>query len=402
MSERLIIRLASEATQKNHWLIWSETENEIIASGDVEDALQLSLLTEKSQNCILICLLPGVDVNIKAVPIKGHFNRQIQQGLPYLLEDELASDVEKLHFTVFAKQRDLIHVAYCAQEKMKMWLGWLSEAQLNCVQFIPEGLVLPIGKEGHWSALSIDTQIIIRESKEMAWSCDTAFLNLILESKFEAQTQNETDISIDNYSSITSTDVGNWQTMPAVLPMQLLAMGCLNNKVNLLSGSFNVNKQTHKAILLWRLPVMFILLGVLLTMLSMYTQSVQNESQSAVLKKQVEHVYTQAFPMQRKLSYTRIKKKIKTMLKPGSTEANSGFIGMLNDLVPAFTRYPKMRPSSIKYDAKKQQIQLLLSTDNFQSFELFIKALPKKYNIQQGALNNSQDRVVGTLSIRKK
>ncbi|WP_094751368.1 type II secretion system protein GspL [Psychromonas sp. CD1] len=204
MTEQLIIRLASESTQKNHWLIWSETENEIIASGEVDDALQLNLLTEKAQNRLVICLLPGVDVNIRAVPIKGKYNRHIQQALPYLLEDDLATDVEKLHFNVFSKERDLIHVAYCTQKKMHMWLHWLSEAQLNCLQMIPEGLVLPIAEEGHWSAIELGEQVIVRENKEIAWSCDRCMLSIILESKAQEKLDDDDLIKIDTYSASLS------------------------------------------------------------------------------------------------------------------------------------------------------------------------------------------------------
>ncbi|AGH80129.1 general secretion pathway protein L [Psychromonas sp. CNPT3] len=400
MTERLIIRLASEPTQKNHWLIWSETENEIIASGDVENALQLNLLTEKAQNRVLTCVLPGVDINIKSVAIKGHFNRQIQQALPYILEDELAMDVETLHFNVFAKQRDLIHVAYCSHEKMKMWCDWLVQAQLNCLQFIPEGLTLPVAEEGHWSVLAIDDQFIVRENKEIAWSCDASMLNVMLASKNDASASKENAIVMQSYSDATSNYSGNWQVMPAVLPMQLLAMGCINNKVNLLSAEFKVNKQTHQALLRWRFPFVFMLLGLLLMMLNMHMKSVQNEQQLATIKAQVEQVYVQAFPLQKKLSYTRIKKRMKSMLRPINADINSGFLLMLNELVPSFKAYPQMRPSSIKFDAKKQEMQILLSADNFQSFERFIKSLPKNYSVQQGALNNSQDRVFGTLRIR--
>ncbi len=118
MTERLIIRLASEASQKNHWLIWYDDENEIIGWGEVDNAEKLNLLTDKAQLRSVVCLLPGVDVCIKPVAINGVFTRQMQQGLPYLVEEELASDVESLHFTVIAKEKDLIHIDVCEKAKV--------------------------------------------------------------------------------------------------------------------------------------------------------------------------------------------------------------------------------------------------------------------------------------------
>ncbi|MEH6454134.1 MAG: type II secretion system protein GspL, partial [Psychromonas sp.] len=148
MTERLIIRLASNASQKNHWLIWSDSEGEIIASGEVDNANQLALLTDKAVQRYVICLLPNIDVVIKQIPINGSFNRQMQQALPYLVEEELASDVEQLHFHVIAKQTDSVHVAICEKQKMQTWLEWLDEAGIACSQFIPEGLSLPVPIDG--------------------------------------------------------------------------------------------------------------------------------------------------------------------------------------------------------------------------------------------------------------
>ena len=132
MNERLIIRLASSASEINYWLIWSDSENEIIASGEVDNAEQLNLLTEKAFQRRVICLLPGVDVCIKKVLIKGVVNRQIYKALPYLIEEELASDVETLHFNVIAKETHLVHVAICDKQKMHQWLSWLEDAQIKC------------------------------------------------------------------------------------------------------------------------------------------------------------------------------------------------------------------------------------------------------------------------------
>ena len=113
MAEKIIIRLASRASEKMPWLVWSDSENEIIASGEIDNASALSQLTEKAQHRSLICLLPSVDVTIKTVEIDGNYNRQLKLALPYLLEDELAVDVDNLHFTLIAKQTNLIHVALC-------------------------------------------------------------------------------------------------------------------------------------------------------------------------------------------------------------------------------------------------------------------------------------------------
>ncbi|MCP5077634.1 MAG: type II secretion system protein GspL [Psychromonas sp.] len=399
MTERLIIRLASEASQKQHWLIWSESEKEIIASGDIENAEQLKTLTEKAASRYVVCLLPGVDVCIKEVPISGAFNRQMQQALPYLIEEELAGDVEKLHFTVVAKRTDLVHVAVCDKQRMYNWLGWLSDAQISCKQFIPEGLALPIPADRNWQAVQLDNHWMIRESKELAWSCELSMLELILSSKIDEDSVQ----TIESYSPILDLHRGNWVNDLPTLPMELLTVGAIGNKVNLLNGEFKVKKEVNKDLLKWRLPAIFAALFFVVSCVNLYMDNRKLEAEVDLVKGQVESVYKLAFPSQKKLRYSRVKKKLKTMLSEiDSSDGGDGFLTMLDDLAPAFKAIKQLKPSSLKYDAKKQEMRILAVGDNFQAFEKFSAALPGGYSMEQGALNSSKKQVSGLLTIRKK
>ncbi len=398
MTERLIIRLASEASQKNHWLIWSDSENEIIASGQVDNAQQLNLLSEKAQQRAVICLLPGVDVCIKAITINGVFNRQMQQALPYLVEEELASDVEKLHFSVIAKQTDLLHVAICDKQKISTWLNWLEAAQISCKQLIPEGLTLPC-VDGKWQALQLEKQWIIRESHDLAWSCEETMLDFILESKLEENLSQQ----IESYSPFPESTVGQWTNSDAMLPMELLAKGTLNNKINLLTGEFKPKKESNKQLEKWRIPAVLTAVLFVFLMFNLYLKNMQVEKQTLLVKQQVEAVYKQAFPLQDKLKYARIKKKLKSMLLGlDGGVAESGFLSMLNELLPAFVNNPELEATSLKFDRKKLEMRILVSGNNFQSFEKFTDSIPKHFSVEQGALNSSKDRVSGLLTIRKR
>ena len=212
MTERLIIRLASQASQKSHWLLWSDIDHRTIASGVVECAEDLFSLTEKAQQNIVVCLLPNVDVCIHKVEIKGAFNHQMQQALPYLIEDELASDVDQLHFSVLAKEGKFVQVAVCEKQKIAMWLGWLEEALISCKQFIPEGFALPIGDEGEWQAAEIDSNWIIRENADVVWGCEAQMLGMLLKSK----QGDDTPPKIKSYSQHKFVEYGDWTDITGI------------------------------------------------------------------------------------------------------------------------------------------------------------------------------------------
>jgi general secretion pathway protein L len=394
--ERLIIRLASKASQKIHWLIWSDSEEEIIASGELENAQQLQLLTEKAQQRTVICLLPGVDVTIREVAVKGSLNRQMQQALPYLLEDELAVDVAMLHFSVIAKQAEQVDVAICDKHKMAMWLNWLENAQISCRQFIPEGLALPV--KDKWQAVQLDKQWLVRESSNLAWSCEQEMLDFIIAGK----SNDDFTPQIETYSSAADNRVGEWIELPPILAMEILAKGTANNKINLLTGEFKLKKERNGLLDKWRMPGILAIVLLFFMMLNLYLQHLQAEKEIRLVKQHVETVYQQAFPMQGKLKYPRIKKKVKSMLTGLEGNVDSGFLLMLNELLPAFVQNPKFTPDSIKFDSNKQEMQISATADNFQSFEKFNALLPKHFNVQQGALNSNKEGVSGLLTIRMK
>lgn len=399
MSEQLIIRLASEAHQTIHWLVWSDSEKEIIASGDLENAKALSLLAEKAQSRKVICLVPGVDVTLKSVVIKGAFTRQMQQALPYMIEDDLASDVDKLHFSILDKKTDLVEVAICFKVKLQMWLDWLAEADIFCQRLIPEALTLPLPNEQQWHALKLDDHWLIREGEYQAWSCESEMLNDILKLRLLENPQQV----IKSYSSIPDNCIGQWQAEQMILPMQLLAEGCLDNKLNLLTGEFKVKKEGNLQLIRWKYPVIAALILFVIVLVNLFVQAKQADQQTFFVKQQVETVYQKAFPNQTSLRYSRIKKKLKGLLADSSiTTQESGLLVILNDLIPVFKAVPSLQISTLKFNSKNQQISLAVSADSFQSFEQLAAKMPSKYTLGQGALSNNKNRVSGTLTVEVK
>ena len=395
--DRLIIRLARKASQKNYWLLWSDSTNTVIDSGEIDNAEQLNQLTEKARQSIVTCLLPGIDVAIRDIPITGSFNRQMQQALPYLAEDELAADVESLHFSVFAKQPGLVHVAICEKQKIAMWLDWLEEAQITCRQFIPEGLTLPV-VEQRWQAVQLDNQWIVREDDNTAWSCEQEMLDIVLASKSE----DGVIVHIDSYTPSIGSHAVQWTDLPPLQPMALFAKGLQNNKINMLTGEFKPSKKHNKQLEKWRMPLILAVSLFILLMFNLHFKNLQIEKQTLQVKQQVESVYKQAFPLQSPLKYARIKKKLKSMLVGLEGDVDSGFLSMLNGLVPAFAKNPQLEITNIKFDGQKQEMRLSANASNFQSFEKFNAAVGEHFNVEQGALSSSKDRVSGLLTIRIK
>lgn len=397
MSEQLIIRLASEAHQIIHWLIWSEKEQEIIASGELDNAEVLTLLTEKAQARKVICLAPSVDITLKSVEIKGSFTRQMQQALPYMLEDELASDVDKLHFSILSKKVDHIEVAICFKTKIQLWLDWLAAADIFCQRMIPEALALPSADETQWQALQHGKQWLIREGAFQAWSCEDEMLGDVLALRLQDNTQQV----IQSYSPLPDIDVGKWIAASPILPMQLLAEGAIHNNLNLLTAEFAIQKESHLQLHKWK--GVAIAAGILFVVLliNLFVKIEQVEKQTLLVKSQVEDVYQAAFPDQGRLRYSRIKKRLKTLLATADVDKeDTGLLNILNDLLPALAAVPSLDISNLKYTSRNQEVSLTISADSFEAFEQFAAKVPTRYAFEQGTLGNNGNRIAGTVTVR--
>ena len=64
MAEKLYIRLGSNAKDAVHWLIFSDDEEGIMASGELPNADALAQLAEKAKQREVITFVPASDISL--------------------------------------------------------------------------------------------------------------------------------------------------------------------------------------------------------------------------------------------------------------------------------------------------------------------------------------------------
>ena len=87
MNEYLVVRLGVEPTDPVNWLVWSQIEQGIIASGTLAGAAELVQLQERAGGRPIIGLAPASELLFREVTLPGRLNRQTIKALPFLLED---------------------------------------------------------------------------------------------------------------------------------------------------------------------------------------------------------------------------------------------------------------------------------------------------------------------------
>ncbi len=185
MNEFLIIRLTNQPSDLINWLVWSASSQQVIASGEIElsnlASLQSYRQPEQGQIRPVVGLIPSNQVLLTNITIPKGAARQLDNMLPFLMEDELAQDIDDMHFTVLSKQSEQATVATIERQYLQQWIDELTQAGLALSRALPDCLALP-KNDGGVSALRIDDQWLLRQGEVKGAAVDQDWLELFLSS----------------------------------------------------------------------------------------------------------------------------------------------------------------------------------------------------------------------------
>lgn len=288
MSESLVIRLGTNAQQPVEWLVWSGGEEEVIASGTLASAHALGELQERAGGRPAVVLVPGSDLIFRRVSLPGKYSRQSAAALPYLLEEQIASDVDELHLVVLGHQGHEVDLMAVDKEKMQTWLGWLEQAGLKSRQLLPDVLALPQASEG-WSALQLGKEWLLRQGPCQGIVADEPLLAMLLAAE-------PAPVTIHSHTPPPAIAAASWQAADPELPMLLLARGALASQANLLQGPYRPQTEYSRYWQQWRKVA--VVAGALLVVAFAQrgVQLYQLAEQDKALKAEIRQVYTRIFP----------------------------------------------------------------------------------------------------------
>ncbi len=134
MAELVVIRLGA-ADQPVQWICVDDngTRRSDVSTGSIDQAAR------ECGDRKVIVLVPAIDVLTTSanIPLRG--GAKLRAALPFALEENMADDIESLHFAVGPPyESGLLPVAVVARDKMDAWLSRLNEAGIQATRIVPE------------------------------------------------------------------------------------------------------------------------------------------------------------------------------------------------------------------------------------------------------------------------
>jgi general secretion pathway protein L len=335
-----------------------------------------------------IILLPGTDIVLTHVDIPSKQWKRIAQAVPYALEEQLAEDVENLHFALGKREPSSgdIAVAVIARAKMDAVLQQLSTVNITPTILLPDILAVPKPEDG-WGLLYLDDIVLVRTGLQAGFAIEPDCLSFALQKALienEEMPPQEIAVYRGEEQIITLTEL---QALGIPIIEQTheqgtlawLAQGFTENKpLNLIQSDYLPQDKILTLLRPWRLTIgLLIFLGGL-QFAKQWVEYQELSQQRQRLNAQIETVYRDTFPEARKIVNPRVQmeQKLKALrTQKNTTENGEHFLSILNKISIPLTRTPGFKLKRILYRQGSFEIEFIVS--NLQALEYLKQRLSR-------------------------
>lgn len=401
MNEFLIVRLSNNANAAIQWLVWSEQQKEVIASGELASWEHISELSDYADNRRTIVLLSAASIVLTDVEIPAGASRQFETMLPFILEDELAQEVDQLHFTILHKQAGYAQV--CAVEKSWLQQVLHSLAELGCQvqKVLPDVLALPSG--AGISAVELGNSWLLKKGTHQGLAINVDWLAMVAQSDWVKQ--GDEYLPLTAYSPLPELDLApeqTWQNGEPKLVMQMLAEESVTSKINLLTGDFKAKSSLSRYWKVWQKVAIAAVVLMAVVMVDNILQIQRYEAQAEAYRAESERIFRQSLPGKNKIpTVSYLKREMEReakRLSGGSVDESildwmAGFPGLLKQV-------PGLSLTSFKFDSARGEVRIQAQSKDFQTFEKARELFAGKYQVEQGQLNRSGSLVNGSFVLK--
>ena len=404
MSECLIVRLSSQKTAPIQWAVWSLTQNAATESGELISWEDLSEIKELAEQRQITLLINAKDVILSEVEIPAGAARQLEGLVPYLLEDDVAQDVEELHFSVLSKKAQNAYVCGISRTWLSEILAEFRELGLEVKRVLPDVLALP-SEEGYLSAAAFDDQWLVKKGDYLGVAVDASWLEALKNSDW-VKSEDEY-LPLNSHSALpemAELDGQKWQEQEPSPTLPLLAKHAVASSITMLTGPFKPRSALLKHWKVWQKVA--ISAAVLIVIMTGYhlLKVTQYEHQASAYRAESERIFREVFPNKRRIpTMSYLKSVMEDEVKHLSgTSDDASMLSWLNKLPETVGSVPGMQLQSIKYDASRGELRIEANSKDFQSFEKARIALQKQFKVQEGQLGRDGDVVSGTFLLTQK
>ena len=374
MSEILVIRLTSAPDAETHvasaqWLV---VDRDGARQGNVQTGFLSEVTPAFVQGRKVIVLVPGTDVLLAEPTLPLKSSAKLLQIVPFALEEQLAADVEDLHFAIGKRGIALgTPVAAIARERMESYRSAMQAAGVEPDAMYAETAVLPVTPSGVTLLLEKGRVFVRRETTPgsvLEVEPLIEALQLALASGEEAREHVTIYVDEEAYERDLELLEG-LREFTASLQLKLVPDGALpllasaaaqTNAVNLLQGAYATQTKLNLSFAPWRYVAVLavVLIGLHLGLRGW--QYFSYKRAETALDAEIAQVFQTAMPGAPVPDPTNARRMMEaqlTRIRGGSV--SGGLVSTLEVLAAALAQTPGASVQAIAYRDNITNLRIL-------------------------------------------
>ncbi|WP_407257767.1 type II secretion system protein GspL [Klebsiella pneumoniae] len=334
-------------------------------------------------------LIPASDCAFHSLTLPAGLRKPPLQVAPFLLEEQLADDVEATHFALLHRQQAQCEIVAVQRQKMRDWLARCESLSLQPLALTPDVLALP-WQPPAWSAVQVDEQWLIRHQPWGGMAAENVWLTELLQSEAEEHV-------IDSYSPPPAAP-GVWREQPAQTLLTLAARHPAAQKLSLLQGSSPSGGGLRRRAgvrrgmprWLWR-----------------YWQGANSVLDHRDLARQAEAAqqasrafYHRWFPTEKKVINPRLQMQqhLQTLTRQAQ---HAPLVDRLSALQNILSETPGIRLRALSWDAAGNRLQLDIAAVSSRALEQFTQRAQPRFRVRPGDMITKPDSIEGQLTLEE-
>ncbi|WP_049105781.1 type II secretion system protein GspL [Klebsiella michiganensis] len=345
----------------------------------------LSLLAQRHPAWVLV---PASDCAFHRVTLPAGARRNAQQALAFLLEEQLATEIEESHFALIHRDKSDCAVAVVGREKMRAWQAWCEGLGLNVLALTPDALALPQNPTG-WSAVRCGEQWLFRCETCSGMAVETPWLGELL--------VHWPDLAPIACYSPPPDIAAPWQPLPVQDLLALAASNPQARKICLRQGNFAAKRRppTPRR---WRTAIVATLALLLLWSGNRLHDHLALARQADAAVQASRDFYRQWFKADKNLVNPRLQMQ-QHLRRLESVSARPALISRLGALQQIIAETPGIRLRALSFDATRNALQLEVSAVSSQALAQFSQRARAGFRVQTGEMKPRADGIEGRLTL---
>lgn len=402
-----------------------------IRSGPLTEAIA------RAATCRVVVAVPGESVGLLRARIPTAQRQRMLRAVPYALEEQLAEDVEGLHFALGA--HDPVRgtaVAVTARARMDAWLESLRGAGIQADALVPDSLLLP-WEPGTWTGLVEPHRVILRTGAQDGLAGDPDNLVALLELALrEADGTADADAGAGKEASATPEapaaggppqrirlflgaavePPAGLEGLPVPVAIEEAPEGILGlltdavaendparRAISLLQGPYSRREQLGRLWRPWRATAALLAAWLLVGAGLQIYQYFDLRARTAAGAREIVALYRRTFPGERRVVNARVQMEhhLEALLRRRGA-AEGGFLALLTKIGTAMEAAPGVTLQALDY--RDGGLDLRVAAKDMPGLDRMRAALAAAggLNVDLQSASTSGERVEGRIRIRSR